>query len=212
MAATIKAMKRDDLRRSKTKELRNQGVVPAVVYGKETQPTTVAVNSMELLKTVRDEGRNSVFSLEVEGGNPVNVMLYDVQEDSLKNEVIHADFYQVDMSREVDVEVTVHLEGQDEIKNEGVVQQTLYQLQVRAKPNEIPDAITVNIGNLEIGDVIEVKDLKGGRNYEILEDDTTTVVTILPPQNVIEEEPEGEAEQQESTDETDSNNEEKEEE
>ncbi|QHS23887.1 50S ribosomal protein L25/general stress protein Ctc [Virgibacillus sp. MSP4-1] len=184
MTATIKANERKDLRRSNNRELRQNGFIPAVVYGKDKEPVTVSVNNLELIKTVREEGRNSVFSLEVQGNKPLDVMLYDYQSDSLKGEIIHVDFYLVDKSSVVDVEVSINLEGDSEgVRDGGVLQQTLHELHVRARPNEIPEVINVDISELKIGEGIVVGDLKGSKDYEILSDDETTIVTVLPPQN-----------------------------
>ncbi|MGP4073778.1 50S ribosomal protein L25/general stress protein Ctc [Piscibacillus sp. B03] len=184
MAATIQAKDRSDLRRSQTKRLRNEGYVPAVVYGKGKEPLTVAVEGVELIKNVRDEGRNAVFSLEVEGKDKLNVMLYDYQADIIKDELVHADFYQVDMSTEVDVEVNINFEGEPQgVKDGGVKQQTLHTINVRSTPNNIPEEIAIDVSELTIGDSITISDLKSGKGYEILDDPETTVITILPPQS-----------------------------
>ncbi|WP_102029467.1 50S ribosomal protein L25/general stress protein Ctc [Salirhabdus sp. Marseille-P4669] len=198
MAAILKAMERPDLRRSTTKALRNNGSIPAVVYGKGKQPITIAVDSTELVKSVRDNGRNAVFKLEVEGGDSVQAMLYEYQEDQLRNEIIHADFYQVDMSSEVEVEVPISLEGQEKIKD-GIVQQTLHQLQVRAKPSDIPEFFRIDISDLQISDTLTIGDLLQENNvgFEILGDDSTVIVSILPPQQNSVDEPsmDGQAEE-----------------
>lgn len=184
MAATIQAKDRLDLRRSQTKRLRKEGYVPAVVYGKGKEPVTVAVEGVELIKNVRDEGRNAVFSLEVEGKDKLNVMLYDYQADIIKDELVHADFYQVDMSTEVDVEVNINFEGEPQgVKDGGVKQQTLHTINVRSTPNNIPEEIAIDVSELTIGDSITISDLTSGKGYEILDDPETTVITILPPQS-----------------------------
>jgi large subunit ribosomal protein L25 len=189
MAATIQAKDRTDLRRSQTKKLRKEGYVPAVVYGKGKEPVTVAVESIELIKNVRDEGRNAVFSLEVEGKDKLSVMLYEYQSDAIRDDLTHVDFYQVDMSTEVDVEVNINFEGEAQgVKDGGVKQQALHTINVRSTPNNIPEEITIDISELTIGDSITVGDLKSGKGYEILDDDETTVITILPPQ--VEDVPE----------------------
>lgn len=186
LAATLKASERKDLKHSATKEIRDQGLIPAVVYGKNREPQTISVDSIELLKTVRDEGRNAVLSLEVEG-DKVDVMLHDYQVDPVKDKLLHADFYAVNMSQEMDVHVPIHVEGEAQgSKDGGVLQQPLYELAVRAKPRDIPEEITVDVTNLGIGDSIMVSDLKGASNYEILEDENTTIVSVL----VADEEPE----------------------
>ncbi|SDJ72418.1 50S ribosomal protein L25/general stress protein Ctc [Salimicrobium halophilum] len=196
MAIKLKANKRDNLLTSKTKEIRERGDVPGVVYGKEKDPVTLSVNSIELLKTVRDNGKNAIISLDVDGGDTLNVMLHEYQIDPLKDELMHADFYAVNMKEDVDVEVAIHTTGEAEgVREGGVLQQPLYELAVRAKPNEIPEEILVDVSELQIGDSIMVGDLKEGRNYEILEDENTTIVSVTPPEEMPEE-PEEEVDEQ----------------
>ncbi|TQS75340.1 50S ribosomal protein L25/general stress protein Ctc [Ornithinibacillus gellani] len=182
MAIKLKAVKREDLRGSATKALRFEGNVPAVVYGKEKDTQTIAVNSVDLLKTVRDEGRNAIITLDVEGGKPVEVMLHDYQMDAVKNDLVHVDFYIVDMKEEMDVSVAVRLDGEPVgAKEGGILQQPLFEVVVRAKPNDIPDEIAVDVAELNIGDVITVADLPKAAAYEILEEADTTVATVLAP-------------------------------
>jgi len=209
MAVKLNAKNRQDLRTSNTKALRAEGEVPGIIYGYQVEPKAVSVNSIELLKTVRDEGRNAVISLQIDGDS-VDVMLHEYQVDPLRDEMIHADFYAVNMSEALDVEVAIALEAEAKgTKEGGVLQQPLYNIQLRAKPNEIPDQITVNVSDLAVGDSILVSDLKDGKNYEILEDEATTIVTVLVPDEEPEEpaeadenaEPEVIGEKEESTDE-----------
>ncbi|WP_186575708.1 50S ribosomal protein L25/general stress protein Ctc [Aquibacillus kalidii] len=179
MAAILKADPRQDLRRSNTKKIRQAGNVPAIVYGNNTEPRTIAINSLELLKTVRDEGKNAIISLKV-GGDSVDVMLHEYQIEPLKDELVHADFYVVNMSQEMDVQVPIHLEGEAQgVKDGGVLQQPLHDLAVRAKPGNIPEEIKVDVSNLGVGETITVADLKAGSSYEILEEENTTIVSIL---------------------------------
>lgn len=198
MAVTLKAQVREDHHRSTTKAIRKNGRVPAVVYGKDKESKSISVDTLQLLKTVRDEGRNSIISLDVENDKPVNVMLYDYQKDSLRDEVLHADFYVVNMSEEMDVEVSVRLEGEPAgVKEGGVLQQPLYELQVRAKPGDIPDEISVDIANLDIGDSISIVDLPQSDVYTFTDDPETTVATVLPPDTAEDTEEDEEDEEQE---------------
>ncbi|MGI8317329.1 50S ribosomal protein L25/general stress protein Ctc [Halobacillus mangrovi] len=188
MANVLKAKQRQDLKQSVTRELRLEGSVPSVVYGKDKEPITVAVNSIELLKTVRDEGKNAIISLDIEGKDSVDVMLHEYQIDPLKDELIHADFYVVNMGQEMDVEVPIHLEGEAAGSKEGgVLQQPLYEIAVRAKPADIPEEILIDVSELNIGDSILVGDLKEARGYEITEDEDTTIVSVTPPEEMPEE-------------------------
>lgn len=188
MAIKLQAKKREDLSRSMTNQLRQDGFIPAVVYGKNKDTQTVSVDNVELLKTVRDEGRNAIITLDIENGTPVEVMLHEYQTDPVKGDVIHVDFYVIDMSAEMDVSVVLRLEGEAiGSKDGGILQQPLFELQVRAKPNNIPDEIVVDVSELEIGDSLSVADLPKSEEYEYLDDVDTTVAVVLPPESEEEE-------------------------
>ena len=190
MAVKLRAERRDDLTKSYTNQLRNKGLIPSVVYGNDKEAITVAVENIELLKTLRDEGRNAVITLDIEQGESVEVMLHEYQVDPLRDEVIHADFYVVDMSQEMDVTVSIQLEGEPAgVKEGGILQQPLYELQIRATPANIPDQITINVADLAIGDAISVADLDKADGYEVTEDPDTTIVTVTAPQAEEELEP-----------------------
>src|SRR5699024_8086194 len=192
MAIILNAKKREDLTRAATNELRREGSIPSVVYGKEKEAVTVSVDEIELLKTVRDEGQNAIISLDVEGGNKVDVMLYDYQTHPVKGNVTHADFYVVDMSEALDVAVAIRIDGEAAGSREGgILQQPLFELQISAKPADIPEEIVIDVTELEIGDSIFVADLPVSDKYEFLDDADTAVVSVLPPEEEVEDEPAG---------------------
>ncbi|RKQ33029.1 50S ribosomal protein L25/general stress protein Ctc [Oceanobacillus halophilus] len=196
MSVTLKAIKRNDLTRSNTKTLRENGQVPAVVYGKQKEPQAIAVDSIELVKVIRDNGKNAVLSLALDTDNTVDVMFYDYQVDPLKDNLVHVDFYMADMSEARDVSVPIRLEG--EPNGQGVLQQPLFEVQVRAKPNDIPEEVTVDISSLEIGDVITIADLPANNKYEFIDDPESTVATVLAPDTNVAEEHAEEVEEAEA--------------
>lgn len=189
MAVKLKVKQRGDLKSSATKALRKAGQIPAVVYGKDKDSTPISVDSLDLIRTVREEGENAIISLDIEDGKTVDVMLYDYQMHPIKDEVTHADFYVVDMTEEMDVEVSVRLEGEAEGAREGgILQQPLYELQVRAVPRAIPEEIVIDVSALNIGDTITVADLPVEEEYTILDEVDTAIATVLPPEEEEEEE------------------------
>lgn len=189
MSLKLKASLREDLRSSATKELRNSGLVPAVVYGKGEEAKAVSVDSIELVKLIRDQGRNAIFSLDIEGGKPLQVMLHDYQAHALRDHLVHVDFFKVNLTEEMDVQVPVQLDGEPEGAREGgILQQSLYELQVRAMPNDIPEEISIDISALNIGDSISVEDLPKADLYTVLDEPDATIASVLPP--ALEEEEE----------------------
>src|SRR5699024_12352829 len=132
----------------------------------------------------------AIITLDVENGDTVDVMLHEYQTDPVKGDVIHADFYVVDMTEEMDIAVPVRLEGDAAgARDGGILQQPLYELQIRVKPRDIPEEIVVNIEELEIGDSISVADLPASDVYEYLDDEETTIAVVLAPQEEEDLEP-----------------------
>lgn len=182
MAITLKASKREDLTRSKTKQLRNEGQIPAVVYGKDKETTTVSVDNIDLLKTLRNEGRNAIITLDIENAESVDVMLHEYQTDSIKDTIIHVDFYIVDMSEEMEVSVPIRIEGEAAgVKDGGIMQQPEMEVLIKVKPGDIPEDITIDVSELAIGDVVSVEDLPTSDKFEYVDEPDKVLVTIVPP-------------------------------
>ncbi|TDL30422.1 50S ribosomal protein L25/general stress protein Ctc [Jeotgalibacillus sp. S-D1] len=201
MSSVLKATKRDGFKKSDLTELRTAGKLPAVVYGYKVENTSISVDEIDLVKTIREVGRNGIIELEIEGKKQ-NVVLSDYQSDFLKDEIIHADFLAVNMSSELDVDVTVNLTGEAAgTKEGGVVQTTLHELSITAKPKDIPESIEVDISNLEIGDAISVGDIRDSYKVTINHEDDEAIASVLAPR--VEEEPEESDEETESEEQAD---------
>ncbi|CAM4104506.1 50S ribosomal protein L25/general stress protein Ctc [Mesobacillus thioparans] len=185
MGALLKANERTNAQRSALRKLRQEGKIPAVVYGRNTENQSISVDGIEFIKTIRENGRNGIISLDV-NGNKQDVMLTDYHQDHVKNEILHADFLAVDKSSKVHTSVRVNLVGDAAgVKDGGVLQQPLHEVNITATPGNIPQSIDVDITNLQVGENLTLADVKTGK-YELNDDESTVVVSILPPK--VEEE------------------------
>ncbi len=198
MSTVLKAKARSNQRRSQLSELRAQGNIPAVVYGYQVENTPIFINGAEFLKTMREVGRNGVIALDVDG-KTLNVILHEYQEDSIRKEVIHADFLVVDLTVAIEANVRVEILG--DAAGAGIVQHALLELGITAKPDEIPEVISVDIAGLEIGASVSVGDIRGNYSCVINHEDDEAIVSIQPPR---EEEPETSEEADNSAAEKDS--------
>ncbi|MTH55252.1 50S ribosomal protein L25/general stress protein Ctc [Bacillus mangrovi] len=184
--STIKAQERKTFKKSAVKELRIKGHVPGIIYGYKTDNKAVSLDSVELLKVLRDDGRNAIIQLDVEGKKH-SVMVNDMQMDTMKNEILHADFLVVNMDSDVEVAVPLHLTGDAQgVKDGGVLQQSLHEVMVSAKPSEIPQQIEADISELAVNDTLTVADLKTEGKYTISTEQDQVIASILPPR--VEEE------------------------
>lgn len=183
MATTVKAQSREKGKQSNLTSLRGEGLVPAVVYGYKTESSSIAVSEIDLLKTLREVGRNGVMKLDVDG-KAVNVVLSDYQMDVLKGNFVHADFLAINMSDELDVNVTVVPTGDSAgVKEGGVLNQPNREVTIKVKPSAIPDSIEVDVTDLAIGESLTVGDIREKSEYNILNEDDFTLVSVSAPRS-----------------------------
>ena len=180
MASLKSIIRQGKQTRSDLKKLRNTGKVPAVVYGYGTKNTSVKVDEVEFIKVIREVGRNGVIDLGV-GSKTIKVMVSDYQFDPLKNQITHIDFLAINMTEERTVDVPVQLVGEAVgAKEGGVVEQPLFDLQITATQENIPESIEVDITDLQINDSYSVGDIKVSGDFTIENDPEESVVTVVP--------------------------------
>ena len=181
-------------KRSEVTELRTTGKIPAILYGYQVENTPVAVDENEFIKVIREVGRNGVIDLDV-NGKPVKVMVTEYQFDSIKNQITHIDFVAINMKSEVTVDVAIEVVGEAAgVKEGGVIEHPIFEVSVTATPDNIPEALEVNVEDMEIGDTLYVSDLRSKGNFTIENEDDEAVITVVPPQ---QEEPEEDEEGEE---------------
>jgi large subunit ribosomal protein L25 len=181
MASSLQATERNQFRNSELRKIRQQGNIPAVVYGRKVESKPVFVDKLELIKTIKTVGRNGVISLDI-GGEKQDVILTEYQEDSVKKDIVHADFLAVDKTSKLTVEVRVVLTGDAVgVKDGGVLQQAFHELSITATPDNIPASIEVDITNLQVGETVTVEDILYQGEFLINHEPELTIASILPP-------------------------------
>jgi large subunit ribosomal protein L25 len=203
----IKAEVRERTGKGEARRARAAGRVPAILYGRGMQSTSIAVDRREFLSALStDAGMNVLLDIELDG-NSTLALTRELQRDPVRGTLLHADFVKVDRTTEIEVEVPVHLVGESPgAKEGGVLEQPLFTVQVRCLPTEVPEAVDADISALGIGDSLRVAELSAGRDYEILTDPEAVVAAVAAPiseeeleamaaeAGIVEEEAEAEAE------------------
>ncbi len=155
--AVLKVQKREGTGKYVAFDLRKEGMIPAVLYGKGFENINLAVDEKELQELVRSGER--LLELDIDG-KMQSAVFKAAQHENIGDKLIHADFRMVDADTELHVEVEIALTGiAAGIDAGGVVEQDLHAVQIACKPSDLPEIITVNVSKLNIGDVIYVKDL-----------------------------------------------------
>ena len=178
-------------------QLRRAGLVPCVLYGNNVKSTPLQGNHKELMKTFVKAGENTVVSLAVDG-KAVPVLFHSLDFDSTTDNILHVDFYAVDMKKEIEAKVPLHIVGEPPVVKNlgGMILNVIDHVTVRCLPGNLPHQIEVNVSTLEnFGDHVVISQLSVPKGVEILEEPEQQVVNAHAPRaEEVEEKPaEGEA-------------------
>lgn len=180
MEVTLQAQEREKLGTGESRQARREGFIPAVLYGGKKDVKHLRVDLKEVEK-ILSHYTNPIISLQV-GGETQQVIIKDIQKDTLRRRVSHVDFLRVDMQKKITVSVPVHMEGDAKgIREGGILQFNLHEVEVECLPKDIPDAIHADITNLEIGESLTVASLNSPAGVEIKNDPEAVVASIVPP-------------------------------
>lgn len=148
------------IRKESAKEARLNGVVPAVVYGKDVPSTSIAVGVSEFTKLFREVGQNHVLELKVEK-KTYSVLVHELQRHPVSGKPLHIDFLNVDMKAKVHIQIPIVLTGTSPAVVEGgELHQNLLALDVKCYPADIVDNFTLDITSIDhIGKVLHVSDM-----------------------------------------------------
>jgi large subunit ribosomal protein L25 len=188
MDATLEVVKREGRGKNEARRLRVAGRIPAVVYGAQKSGTTptgvpVAADPKEVLRILHSEsGANTLITLKLDGSES-QVMVKEYQLDPVTHQLLHADFYQLAMDREITVTVPVHISGEPKgVKLQGgMLDFVTREIEVQCLPANIPERIEIDVTELNLHDAIRLRDLPADPKWKALnEPDTMLVHVVLP--------------------------------
>ena len=191
MEANLKATLRESIGSGESRRLRNDGLLPAVVYGLGMEPVSIALNAREFTSALKTEaGSNVILNLEV-GKNKYTTLAREIQRHPYKNEFLHIDLIQIDLTQKVEANVQINFLGTPlGVKDEGGLVQTINStITVSTLPSSIPSSLDLDISELNVGENATALDVKLPEGVELAsEGDDSILVTITLPRAAIEEE------------------------
>ena len=177
----VQAKQRDGRGKNDARRTRRAGMVPITVYGGGAETVAAVAPLSELAAILRsDAGRNTIFTIDVEGVGASEVMFHDRQIDPVKGRLIHADLTRLVKGQKIEVTVPLHLVGEPigVKERQGVLEQVVREIEIRCEPREIPDSIDVDVSNLDVHDVLHVSDIPVSEAIEILMDAELVIATV----------------------------------
>ena len=187
----LKAEARERVGKGSSRELRRNGLIPAVIYGDKQAPISIALSTKEVTKRIHAGGfMTTVATIDVDG-KKIKVLPKDYQLDPVRDFTMHVDFLRVSGNTLVNVEVPVHFvnEEKSDIKIGGVLNIVRHTVEFHCPANDIPEFITVDLAGLKIGDNVHISNVKLPKNITpVIADRDFTIATIVAPAGGVAEE------------------------
>jgi large subunit ribosomal protein L25 len=175
----------------RTGTLKENGRIPAVVYGHKVKNLLLDIDYKDFQKVLREAGESSLVELNIDGEKEKkSVLVHEIQKDPVSDKFIHVDFFQASLTEEVEVEVPVVLEGTSLAVKDlgGTLVKNISELGVKALAKNLPHEIKVDISVLNtFDDHILVKDLAISKDVKVLAKPDEIVVSVAAPEKVEEE-------------------------
>ena len=176
------AQREGKLGRGYLNNLRKEGILPGVIYGKEIEPLSFTVPKKEFLKLLESHGPNVILGVKVENTPPIQAMVKDIQKHPVTGHYWHLDLTQISLNQSIRTSVPVVFEGEPiGVAQGGFIQYGDTNIEVECLPMELPQNIAVDIGHLEIGQKIVLGDLKLSDEITVIGEPEKIIVSIAPP-------------------------------
>ena len=183
----LKVYSRATTGKGAARELRRQGLIPAIFYGRGREPVMLSLIYKDLQKfTKEEEGTSMLFTLETDEDKELNnklAVLKELQRDPIDLQYIHADLQEVFSDQKITANVALHFVGEaiGVAQRGGILQPSLRTLEVECLPTQIPEYVEVDVGSLNIGDSLHVADLQLPVGVVAVSNSDLSVVTVSPP-------------------------------
>lgn len=168
---SVAAELRDSRGKNEARRLRAKGSVPAVVYGGAGEPAPLAVSPKEVVKILHSKtGHNTIFNLQVAGGETTPVMIVDWQFDPIKDSLLHVDLKRIDLSQRISVKVPVVTHGDPKgVKVQGGIHEIVTrEIEIECLPDDIPEQFVIEVGELLIGQSVRAADIPLSGSMKLL--------------------------------------------
>ena len=187
----LQAKTRKETGNGPARVLRREGQIPAILYGPDTEPCKLSIGARDLENILKKGsiGR-AIFNLKIDDGQAAKpAMIKELQTHPVSRDILHIDFYAVDMARKVKVNIPIVTTGDCVgVELGGMLQIIRRELEVYCLPNAIPAEITIDITDLDVGNSVHVEDIALEGDVEIPHDVNFTILTVLAPKKAEEEE------------------------
>ena len=183
----LQAEKRQSVGRS-LNSLRKEGFLPSVVYGHDFETMPIQLKYKDFEKVFKAAGESTLINLKI-GDKEEPTIIKDVQKDPITDQIIHADFYKVNLKEKIKAKVPVVFTGESEaVKGGGILVKTVSELEVEALPSDLPHELSVDISVLaNFGDEVKIKDIEISDKVSLHANPEDVIALVQEPKEEVEE-------------------------
>jgi large subunit ribosomal protein L25 len=187
----LKAETRERVGKGSSRELRRNGLIPAVIYGDKQSPLAIAISTKDVTQRIHAGGfKTTVATIDV-NGEKIKVLPKDYQLDPVRDFTMHVDFLRVSGNTNVVVDVPVHFINEEKspgIKAGGVLNVVRHTVELHTLAGNIPDALTADLSGLKVGDSVHISNIKLPKGTSpVITDRDFTIATIAAPAGGLKE-------------------------
>ncbi len=173
--------------------LRNKRI-PAVIYGKKKNPIHITLDSREFHNKIRFFSETALLKIVV-GKTKYECLMKTYQENLMRGEIKHVDFYEVTRGQVLRAMVNIHLTGSPiGTRTGGVLEQVLYEVEIECLPSDLPDAVTADVSHLDLNEVLHLSEVVFPDKVKVLEELNRTVASVKAIKEEVVEDEEDEVE------------------
>ena len=179
---TVAADVRTTRGKNEAHRTRHAGQIPAVVYGAYQDPVSIAVNPREIVRIIKSStGSNTIFNLQINGGEGTPVMVVDQQIDPVRGTLLHADFKRIDLTKRLRVVVPVHTQGEPKgVKQQGgLLEIVTRSVEIECLPDDIPEHYTIDVTELMLGQNRRANDISLGGSVKLVSSPDTVIAHVV---------------------------------
>lgn len=180
-------LERDETGSGGAKRTRNEGFVPAVLYGKDNDGQPVKIEASNLRRLISRMGSSAIFNAEYNGETKL-MLLKEIQTEPVGGTLMHADLLEIDANQTITTTVPLVAVGAEGLAGGAILQQILNEVAISCLPKYVPKTIEFSVAGMGPGQTVHVSDLDIDGNIEVITDPGELVATIVEPRAVVEDE------------------------
>ena len=186
MEKILDMQQREKTGKGPARRMRRKGLIPAVLYGYKGN-RNLTINAHQFSRLFEEIGEHSIITITIDGKDKTEVIVKDFQMDPVERTITHVDFLEFEKGKMLKTEIPIKVTGSSVgVKKGGILEVFIRDIEVECLPKDIPDSISLDVSDMDIGNSVHVRDIEVSDKVRMLSNPDQVVITIGTPTKVEE--------------------------